>query len=106
MLKKMLSTLVGMFGHNKNEKVEKIIAFRKVEPLKIKPAEPYQRGGSRSSKHHLGRVYPGKRPNAPSAAISFRPLGSPLTMKIRPNLRWGHMSRERRIRLANLAKVA
>lgn len=43
-----------------------------------------------------------------SAAPSFRPLGSPLTMTVSKGLRWGHMSKERRIRLANLAarKVA
>lgn len=38
-----------------------------------------------------------------NAAKRFSPLGSPLTLKVRKGLRWGHMSRERRVRLSNLA---
>ena len=97
-LKRMLSTLTGLFGRKKNEKVEKINAFRHVEPLPIIPAAPYQRGGARFGKHHLGRVYPGKRPNAPTAKVSFRPLGAPLSLRVRKGLRWGHMSLEKRLR--------
>lgn len=36
-------------------------------------------------------------------ALSFRPLGSALTMDVRPNFRWGHMSRVRRVRLSSIA---
>lgn len=57
-------------------------------------------GEARTGKHHKGRVYPGKRPNDPTGAISFHPLGSRLSMRVRRNLRWGHTWATRKIAAA------
>ncbi len=116
----LLSALAGVFS-SQSQGADILSDASLYRPGKLKPfAPPVRESRSEAKRRRYETRHSYRQPAAKhiagsalrrlrwarliaNAVPSFHPLGSPLTLKVSKGLRWGHMSRERRIRLSNLA---